>query len=228
MFARDISNFWVRRTDEYATRLENFSAAARRNGGRVCPAGDTESARAALAALGYIRARCGHSAVNSNCRRHAGAAVQFARSAPTNTGPRLLHLRSSNPELVRRPEWLQHPNGSIGCKAFSARRRHGAAIAAYDRLLGLHEVTTTDALASVRVGAHRVVFLTPDDFATIIRCSCRCRFSVARDRRAGTRRSHRDATADYLAQWQIRSTKCRTRLASRREANGTVLFFSDV
>ena len=42
-----------------------------------------------------------------------------------------------------------------------------ALLPAYDRLFGLHEVTTTDTVACVRVGPHRILFSTADDFETM-------------------------------------------------------------
>lgn len=72
------------------------------------------------------------------------------------------------PELLRRPEWLRHPNGATGlCAVTIVAAETAPLLGAYDRLFGLHEVTTTDALASVRIGPYRLLFATPDDFATM-------------------------------------------------------------
>ncbi|MGA8380242.1 MAG: VOC family protein, partial [Stellaceae bacterium] len=50
------------------------------------------------------------------------------------------------PELMRRPEWLSHPNGATGLKAVHVLVEHTAALLpAYDRLFGIVQVTTTDA-----------------------------------------------------------------------------------
>ena len=38
---------------------------------------------------------------------------------------------------------------------------------AYDRLCGIQQVTTTDAVVCVQLGNHRIVFSTPDDFRTM-------------------------------------------------------------
>jgi hypothetical protein len=72
------------------------------------------------------------------------------------------------PDLIRQPEWLVHPNGATEIKAVHVLVENTAPLlAAYDRLFGIVQVTTTDAVASVRVGRHRLVFSTPDDFQTM-------------------------------------------------------------
>ena len=54
--------------------------------------------------------------------------------------------------------------GSRPCTYWSRARRLAPA---YDRLFGIVQVTTTDAIAAVHVGRHRLVFSTPDDFQTM-------------------------------------------------------------
>jgi hypothetical protein len=72
------------------------------------------------------------------------------------------------PELLRRPEWLDHPNGADGIKGIHVLVENtGALIEPYDRLFGIQHVTTTDAVVSIRAGRHRIVFSTPDDFVTM-------------------------------------------------------------
>lgn len=72
------------------------------------------------------------------------------------------------PELMRRPEWLAHPNGAVGIEGIHVLVDGTAAILpAYDRLFGLPGVTTTDAVVSLRLGSHRITFSTRDDFLTM-------------------------------------------------------------
>jgi hypothetical protein len=72
------------------------------------------------------------------------------------------------PELMRRPDWLHHPNGAIGLKGIHVLVESTASLLQpYDRLFGIQQVTTTDAVATVHVGPHRIVFSTPDDFSTM-------------------------------------------------------------
>ncbi len=73
-----------------------------------------------------------------------------------------------NPELMRRAEWLDHPNGATGLAAIHIVVDDASALLpAYDRLFGIAKVTTTDAVAAVHIGRHRLVFSTPDDFVTM-------------------------------------------------------------
>jgi hypothetical protein len=72
------------------------------------------------------------------------------------------------PELMRRPEWLVHANGAVALKGIDVLVDHTAPLLpAYDRLFGLPQVTTTDAVIALRVGRHRIMFSTPDDFLTM-------------------------------------------------------------
>ena len=72
------------------------------------------------------------------------------------------------PELMRRPEWLVHANGAVALKGIDVLvERTAPLLPAYDRLFGLPQVTTTDAVIAIRVGRHRIMFSTPDDFLTM-------------------------------------------------------------
>lgn len=72
------------------------------------------------------------------------------------------------PELMRRPEWLAHANGVLALNAIHVLvAETGSLLPAYDRLLGMPQVTTTDAVAAVHVGGQRIVFSTADDFLTM-------------------------------------------------------------
>jgi Glyoxalase-like domain len=72
------------------------------------------------------------------------------------------------PELMRRPEWLVHANGANRLNAVYVLVDSTAPLLpAYDRLLGIVRVTTTDAVAAVHVGRQRIMFGTPDDFQTM-------------------------------------------------------------
>ncbi len=72
------------------------------------------------------------------------------------------------PELMRQPEWLEHPNGAVGLRAVHVVVDSTAPLLpAYDRLFGIVQVTTTDAVAAVHIGQQRLVFSTADDFQTM-------------------------------------------------------------
>ena len=135
------------------------------------------------------------------------------------------------PELMRRPEWLQHPNWAvriIGIHVLVAET--ASLLPAYDRLFGLPQVTTTDAVAVVRVGPHRITFSTKDDFLTMhpgleIATGLTLPAMVALE--LGVAR--REATADYLTQWQIAFDELPdgSLVVPAREANGVILFFAE-
>jgi hypothetical protein len=135
------------------------------------------------------------------------------------------------PELMRRQEWLYHPNGSHGLKGIHVLVENTAALLRpYDRLFGIQQVTTTDAVVSIRVGRHRIVFTTPDDFLTM---------HPGRDLdpdfplpgiislELGIERC--DITADYFTQWQIACNELPdgSFIVPASEANGAILFFSE-
>jgi len=133
------------------------------------------------------------------------------------------------PELFRRPEWLAHPNGALGVQSLHLIVAETAPLLeAYDRLFGLHEVTTTDAVASIRIGPHRILFSTSDDFATMHPgVDLDPDFpapGIAAIELATADLAH---TADWLRTRQVAFNALpdgRLALAAR-EANGTVLFF---
>src|SRR5947209_6646828 len=235
MFGRDyleLLGFVTR--DDYAHRLEAFLA--RREGAMsvaFAPAGSAEEAAAALTAAG----------LHPSEPRALGRQLELPESTvvprfslitlPPEETPALdcflcAHL---TPELVRRPEWLTHPNGALGVNSVHLLVEDTAPLLpAYDRLFGIHEVTTTDAVASVRAGPHRLLFSTPDDFATMhpgIEIDPGFPLpGIAALELAVTRR---EATADYLTQWQVIYDEMPdgSLVIPAEEANGTVLFLRE-
>lgn len=233
MFRRDyLELLGLVEPDDYAGRLAAFLAA--REGAMAvgfAPEESAESAAAALAELGLHPS--GPRALGRQLELPEGTVVpRFSLvTLPPEETPGLDcfvcgHL---TPELVRRPEWLQHPNGASGVRAIYLLVAETAPLLpAYDRLFGLHEVTTTDAVASIRVGPHRILFATEDDFEAMhpgvgldpgfpVPGIAALEIAVAR----------RDQTADHLTQWQIAFDELPDgRLAvPAAEANGTILFF---
>jgi hypothetical protein len=196
------------------------------------PAGAIEAAAAALAALG----------LHPSAPRARGRQLELPEGTvvprfslvtlPPEETPALdcfvcAHL---TPELVRRPEWLGHPNGAVGLRAiYLIADETAPLLPAYDRLFGLHEVTTTDAVAAVRVGPHRILFATADDFETMHPAiDLDPGFPVPGIAALEIAVTRRDATADYLAQWQIAFDELPDGrlVVPAREANGTILFFA--
>jgi hypothetical protein len=220
--------------DEHADRLQAFLA--RREGPMAvafAPEGAPEETAAALAALGLHPGE--PRPLGRRLELPDGAVVpRFSvLSLPAEETPALdcfvcAHL---TPELVRRSEWLTHPNGAIGLRGvYVVVAETAPLLPAYDRLFGLHEVTTTDAVACVRVGPHRILFSTADDFETM-------HPGVAFDPDfpapgiaalelavAGI-----DRTARHLTQSRVAFSELPDgRLAvPAREATGTILFFAE-
>jgi catechol 2,3-dioxygenase-like lactoylglutathione lyase family enzyme len=235
MFARgylELLGFVER--DDYAHRLEAFLA--QREGAMsvaFAPQGSAEEAATALARLGLHPSE--PRALGRQLELPEGTVVprfSLVILPPEETpGLDCFLCGHLTPELVRRPEWLSHPNGVVGLKsAHLLVEDTTRLLPAYDRLFGIHEVTTTDAVASVRAGPHRLVFSTPDDFATMhpgVELDPDFPLpGIAALELAVTRR---EATADYLTQWQIAYDEMPdgSLAIPAREANGTVLFLSE-
>jgi hypothetical protein len=135
------------------------------------------------------------------------------------------------PELMRRPDWLDHPNGTNGLKGIHMLVEHPTPLLpAYDRLFGIQQVTTTDTVASIRVGRHRLVLSTPDDFVTMHPgIDLDPGFGLPGIVSLELAVERRDHTADYLARWQIAFDEMPdgSLVVPAREANGAILFFSE-
>ena len=235
MFGRDyIELLGFAEPDEYALRLQEFLA--RREGPMAvafAPAEAPERVAEALAALGLHPGE--PRALGRQLELPEGTVVpRFSLlSLPPEETPGLDcfvcgHL---TPGLVRRPEWLSHPNGAVGLRSIYLIVEDTAPLLpAYDRLFGMHEVTTTDAVASVRLGPHRILFSTPDDFETMHPgIDLDPGFPVPGIAALELAVSRRDDTADHLAQWQIAFDELPDGrlVVPAPEANGTILFFAE-
>jgi hypothetical protein len=235
MFGRDyLELLGVVERDEHAQRLEAFLK--RREGPMAvafAPDGTPEAAAATLAALGLHPSE--PRALSRQLELPEGTVVpRFSlMTLPPGETPALdcflcAHL---TPELVRRPEWLTHPNGAVGVNSVHLLVEDTAPLLpAYDRLFGLHEVTTTDAVASVRAGPHRILFSTPDDFMTMHPgIEIDPEFPLPGIAALELAVTSRDAATDYLTQWQVPFDEAQDgRLTvPAKEASGTVLFFAE-
>ena len=135
------------------------------------------------------------------------------------------------PELMRRPEWLHHPNGALGLKGVSVLVENTAALLEpYDRLFGISQVTTTDAVVCVNAGPHRMIFSTPDDFRTMhptldVAADFPLPSIVVLELVIGSR----EHTAGYLSGRQISFSEMadHSLVVPADEANGAMLFFSE-
>ncbi|MGE0257595.1 MAG: VOC family protein [Alphaproteobacteria bacterium] len=235
MFGRDyLELLGFAEPDAHSERLKGFLE--RREGPMrvaLAPAGSVEEAAAAMTALGLHPGE--PRALGRQLELPGGAVVpRFSLlGLPEHETPGLDcfvcgHL---TPELVRRPEWLVHPNGARGIHSLYLIVEDTAALLpAYDRLFGLHEVTTTDAVASVQVGAHRILFATPDDFETM-HPGIDLALDFPAPGIAALELATADVTktADYLKERRIDFTMLPDRRIAvpAREATGTILFFAE-
>jgi Glyoxalase-like domain len=219
-------NDFVQRLEMFLAQREGLMAAA------FAPAGAPEEVRAAL--LGRELHPSEPRPLGRQLELPEGTVVpRFSlMSLPADETPGLecficTHL---TPELMRRPEWLHHPNGALGLRGIHVLvESTPALLEPYDRLFGIQQVTTTDAVASVHAGPHRIVFSTPDDFSTMYPAlgiapdfplpgTVSVEFAVARP----------EDTADYLARRQVAFEELPdgSIVVAAREASGAILFFS--
>jgi hypothetical protein len=152
------------RLDAFLATREGLMAAA------LAPDGSATAARAALLRLGIDAAE--PRPLGRRLELPEGEVTpRFSLVAlPPEATPALdcFVCEHLTPELMRRPQWLDHSNGAVGLRAlYVLVDSTGPLLPAYDRLFGLVQVTTTDAVAAVDVGRHRIVFSTPDDFRTM-------------------------------------------------------------
>ena len=135
------------------------------------------------------------------------------------------------PELMLRPDWLDHPNGANGLRAIHVLvERTTPLLPAYDRLFGIQHVTTTDTVATVHVGRHQIVFSTPDDFLTMhpgieVQTNVQLPAIVGLDLAI----ADRDRTADCLRKREIPFGELPDGIlvVEASEANGVILFFCE-
>ena len=130
------------------------------------------------------------------------------------------------PELVRRPRWLVHANAVTGIAGVAVMvAATGPLREAYERLFGT-AVTMTDAVLTVHVGDHRLIFATPDDISALYPEA-----DIALDRPLPAMAalslvsSDLARTADHLTQWQVAHDQAAdgTLVVPAEEANGALL-----
>lgn len=72
------------------------------------------------------------------------------------------------PALLRKPEWLLHPNGALQLSGFVVACADPPALEqSYERLFGAGNAVRTDRLLTVRCGEEYVLFATPDDITSL-------------------------------------------------------------
>ncbi|HEX3498528.1 MAG TPA: VOC family protein [Stellaceae bacterium] len=132
------------------------------------------------------------------------------------------------PELMRRPEWLEHANGSNGLLGITAVVDETAPLQeAYERLFGPASVHTTDDILTLRIGRHHVLFASAEDFAAMHPEIDLARRAAPFIALLTLLVSDPEKTVDYLTTWQIPHEVLPDRrvLVPAEEANGAVLEF---
>jgi hypothetical protein len=221
----DPSDF-VQRLDGFLAQREGLMAAA------FAPAGAAEEVRAALLGGGLHPSE--PRPLGRQLELPEGAVTpRFSlMSLPADETPGLdcficTHL---TPELMRRPEWLHHPNGAVGLKGIHVLVESTATLLQpYDRLFGIQQVTTTDAVATVHVGPHRIVFSTPDDFSTMYPAlEVASDFALPGIVSVEFGVAQREDTADCLNRRQVpfEALPDGSLVVPGREASGAIIFFS--
>jgi len=98
--------------------------------------------------------------------RNARFRVLRVAPGPVANG-RTFFCHHYTPELVWRPEWQQHPNGTIGIAEFIiAAHDPGRTAQIYDRMFGPGVLTPTSGGVAFRAGAATVSILDPTEVAT--------------------------------------------------------------
>jgi hypothetical protein len=133
------------------------------------------------------------------------------------------------PELMRRPEWLEHPNGATGLVGITIVVADTAPLHdAYERLFGPAAIHTTDDILTLRVGRHRILFAAPEDFAAMHpEIDIEERAAVPFIALLTLSVSDPERTIDHLTNWQIpyEAGTDRRVLVPPEEANGAALEF---
>jgi catechol 2,3-dioxygenase-like lactoylglutathione lyase family enzyme len=221
-----------------ADNVERLAASlARREGARAvafAPAGTAEDARSALLVRG----------LHPSELRTLGRRMELAEgpviprfgliglAAEETPGlPDSFICAHLTPELMRRREWLDHPNGAARLKGIHVLVENTAALLEpYDRLFGIQQVTTTDAAVRVHVGRHCILFSTPDDFLTMHPAlDLDADFPLPGIVSLELATAHRVRTAEYLDHSRVAfdETPDGSLVVPASEANGAILFFSE-
>jgi Glyoxalase-like domain len=221
------ANDFVQRLDTFLTQREGLMAAA------FAPAAALEDVRSAL--LGRQLHPSEPRPLGRQLELPEGTVVpRFSLiSLPAGETPGLdgficAHL---TPELMRRPEWLHHPNGALGLRGIHVLVESTTALLEpYDRLFGIAQVTTTDAVVCVHVGEHLIVFSTPDDFSTMHPAlGLDPDFPLPGIVSLELAISRREHTADYLTRQKIPFDEMPdgSLVVPASEANGAMLFYCE-
>lgn len=234
MFPRDyLELLGIVGEDAHAHRLGAFLAHREGVvGPAFAPATSPEDTRDALAALGLHPSE--PRALGRQLELPEGTVVpRFSLiNLPPEETPALdcficAHL---TPALMRRPEWVDHPNGAAGVRGIQVLIENPDSLrAAFERLAGADALAVENGALTVAFGRHRLVFSTPDAFrARYPGEALAPDFPLPGVAALELAVADREATADYLTQWQVPFDDLPGGAIAvpAREANGVLLLFS--
>jgi hypothetical protein len=235
MFPRDyLELLGIVGDDAHSHRLAAFLAHREGVvGPAFAPSGSPEEARDALAALGLHPSE--PRALGRQLELPEGTVVprfSLINLLPEET-PALdtficAHL---TPELMRRPEWLEHPNGAIGVKGIDVLVDDPDLLhPAFERLAGADAITVEDETLSVTLGRHRLRFSTVAAFqARYPGHDLGPDFPLPGVAALELAVADRECAADHLTQWQIPFDELSGGAIAvpAREANGVLLLLSE-
>jgi catechol 2,3-dioxygenase-like lactoylglutathione lyase family enzyme len=235
MFPRDyLELLGVVGEDAHSHRLGAFLAHREGVvGPAFAPAGSPEATRGALAALGLHPSE--PRALGRQLELPEGTVVpRFSLiNLPPEETPALdcficAHL---TPELMRRPEWLDHPNGAVGVKGVHVLVNDIDAVRPpFERLAGADAITHEGDALTVALGRHRLRFSTTAAFQTRYPGDDLVPdFPLPGVAALELLVADRERTADHLTQWQIPFDELAdgTIAVPAREANGVLLLLSE-
>src|SRR5581483_9188770 len=134
------------------------------------------------------------------------------------------------PELMRRPEWLDHPNGAVGVNGIHVLVDDTDGLRpAFERLAGAGAVTAGGETLTVAFGGYRLRFSTLAAFhARYPGHDVTGDFPLPGVAALELAVTDRERTADHLTQWQIPFDELSGGAIAvpAREANGVLLLFS--
>lgn len=135
------------------------------------------------------------------------------------------------PELMRRPEWLEHPNGAVGVKGIHVLVEDASALRpAFKSLAGSDAIATDGGELIVTLGRHRLRFSTPDAFrARYPGHDLASDFPLPGVAALELAVADRERAADHLTQWQVPFDEMPGGAIAvpAREANGVLLLLSE-
>ncbi|WP_341702720.1 VOC family protein [Ferrovibrio sp.] len=88
--------------------------------------------------------------------------------AAATPGLSMFLVQHLTPDLLRRPDWLVHPNGAETLAGVVVVVDEPVALEGpYERLLGAGNAVRTDRMVAARVGRESILFVTQDDLSTL-------------------------------------------------------------